>query len=190
MSAAQNHLPMDALLAYWLHETDPAATDAVDEHLMQCDACGQLLDEVVALGAGMREALQSGEVAVVTSGAFVRRLAGMGLRIREYSLPRNGAVNCTVAPDDQLVVSRLQAPLHGVSRLDLRAELSLEPGVHHTMEDVPIDPTAGEVLYLSKLAQVRQSPAATMRVTLLAVEPGGTRELGHYAFHHQPWPGA
>lgn len=187
MSAAQSHLPLDALLAYWLHETDPATTDAVDEHLMQCDACGQLLDEVLALGEGMRAALQSGEVAMVTSSDFVRRLAGMGLRIREYSLPHNGSVNCTVTPDDQLLLSRLQAPLQGVSRLDVRAELSLQPGVHHTMEDVPFDPATGEVLYFSRLTQVRQFPAVTMRVTLLAVEPGGTRELGRYAFHHQPW---
>jgi len=45
------------------------------------------------------------------------------------------------------------------------------------------------VLYLPKLAEVRQMPAHTMQVTLLAMEPGGTREVGRYTFRHRPWPG-
>lgn len=53
------------------------------------------------------------------------------MRIREYRLPPNGSVNCTVAPDDELLVTRLEAPLEGVERLDAVARLSIEPGVQH-----------------------------------------------------------
>jgi hypothetical protein len=35
MSAASNHASTDVLLDYWLHDTDPATTDALDEHLMR-----------------------------------------------------------------------------------------------------------------------------------------------------------
>jgi hypothetical protein len=115
------HPGVEALLDYWLLD-DPAgsaATDAVDEHLMQCEACGQLLDQLVALGDGVRAAFRGGDVEAVTGDAFVRRLAEHGLRLREYRLPHNGSVNCTVAPEDELLVARLEAPLQGVQRLDV-----------------------------------------------------------------------
>jgi hypothetical protein len=111
------------------------------------------------------------------------------MRLREYRLPRNGSVHCTVAPEDELLVSTLEAPLQGVQRLDALAELSIEPGVQHRLEDLPFDAACGEVMYLPSVAQVRLLPAHTLQVTLLAVEPQGSRELGRYTFHHRPWPG-
>jgi len=189
MTAALNHPSIATLLDYWLHDSDAAATDRVDEHLMQCDACGQVLDGLVALGDGVRVAFRAGEVATVTSGDFVKRLAAQGLKVREYRLPHNGSVNCTVAPEDELLVSHLEAPLQGVERLDALAQLSIEPEVQHRLHDIPFDPQAGEVVYVPKLTEVRNLPAHTLKVTLLAVEPGGTREVGRYIFRHRPWPG-
>lgn len=189
MTAASAHLSAERLLDYWLHDGDAAATDAADEHLMQCDTCGRALDELVALGEGVRAAFRAGRVSAVTSDAFVRRLAAQGMQVREYRLPHNGSVNCTVAPDDELLVAHLEVPLAGVQRLDVVAELSTEPGVRHLLQDVPFDAQAGEVLHLPKLAEVRQLPAHTMEVALLAVEPGGPRVVGRYTFHHRPWPG-
>ncbi len=183
------HLPIATLLDYWLHDTDAAATDAVDEHLMHCDACGRRLDELAALGDAVRSALHNGAVTAVTSGAFVQRLVAQGLKTRVYRLPPNGSVDCTVAPDDDVLVSRLEAPLEGVRRLDMVAELSIEPGVRHRWNDVPFDAASGEVCHVSKLAQIKQLPAHTLTFTLLAVEPGGTRELGRYRFCHRPWAG-
>ncbi|HEY6513832.1 MAG TPA: hypothetical protein VI032_17780 [Burkholderiaceae bacterium] len=188
MTATTNHPPLEALLDYWLHDSDAAASDAVDEHLMHCDACGTALDELIALGDGVREAFRAGAVAAMASGAFVQRLAAQGLQVREYRLPHNGSVNCTVAPDDDVLVSRIEAPLQGVQQLDAVMQLSTEPGVQHRLRDIPFDAQRGEVHYLPKVEQVRQLPAHTMQLTLLAVEPGGTRELGRYTFNHQPWP--
>ena len=34
------HPEWDTLVDYWLGDTDAAATEAIDEHLMHCDACG------------------------------------------------------------------------------------------------------------------------------------------------------
>jgi len=189
-AGAGGHLSADALLGYWLNDAASAAeVDAIDEHLMQCDACGETLDELVALGDGVRAAFRAGAVSAVASAAFVERLAAHGVRLREYRLPPDGSVECSVAPDDDLLVSRLEAPLAGVERLDAVAVSSLEPGVEHRLEDVPFDAEAGEVLWLPKVAQVKALPAHTLRVTLLAVGPGGARELGRYAFHHRPWVG-
>lgn len=189
MSATPNHPSFEMLLDYWLHDSDAASTDAVDEHLIRCDACGEVLDGLIALGEGVRAVVRAGAVSAVTSSAFVQRLAGQGLRVREYRLPHNGSVNCTLAPEDDLLVSHLEAPLQGVERLDALVQVSIEPDVQHRLQDIPFDPQLGEVLYLPKLAEVRQMPAHTMQVTLLAMEPGGTREVGRYTFRHRPWPG-
>ena len=189
MSAA-GHLSLDALLDYWLHDVASAAlVDAVDEHLMQCDECGRALDELVALGGGVRAAFRAGALSAVTTAAFVQRLAGQGVRLREYRVPAGGSVDCSVAPDDDLLVSRLEAPLGGVQRLDTVVVSSLDPGVEHRLEDVPFDPRTGEVIWLPKVAAVKREPANTLRVTLFSMEEGGSREIGRYAFHHRPWPG-
>lgn len=190
MSATPAHPSFETLLDYWLHDTDAAATDAVDEHLLRCDACGEVLDGIIALGEGVRAALRAGEVLAVAGGAFAARLLEQGRTVREYRLPHNGSIHCTVAPEDEWLVTRLQAPLQGVSRLDMLFEGSLAPGVAQRLQDIPFDARAGEVVYVSKLSAVKKMPAQTMQVTLLAVEDGGTREVGRYAFSHSPWPGA
>lgn len=189
MNTSARHLSLLQLLDYWLRDSDPVATEAADEHLMRCDACGEQLDALVALGDGVRAAFRAGAVSAVSTSAFVQHLRAAGMRLREYRLPRNGSVHCTVAPEDELLVSTLEAPLQGVQRLDAVAEWSIEPGVQHRLEDLPFDAACGEVMYLPSVAQVRQLPAHTLQVTLLAVEPQGPRELGRYTFHHRPWPG-
>jgi hypothetical protein len=156
---------------------------------MQCEACGQALDDLVALGDGVRAAFRSGAVAAMASDAFLKRVVDHGLHVREYRLPHNGSVNCTVAPDDELLVAHLETPLQDVDRLDAVVTLSFEPDVQHRLQDVPFDARAGEVLWMPKFGLVRNAPAHTAEVTLLSVDAGGARELGRYTFHHQPWPG-
>ena len=184
------HLDDALLLDWWLHDTDAAATEAVDGHLMACDDCGERLDRWMALGEGVREAFRAGQVTAVLSQPFVARLRSAGLRVREYAPPPGGSVNCTVAPDDDLLVSRLRAPLQGVQRLDLQATVSLLPGHVDRLHDVPFDAARGEVLFAPRLAEVRRQPAHTFEVALLAVhadEP--PREIARYRFHHAPWTG-
>lgn len=189
MTDERTHLSADALLDYWLRESSPADTEAAEEHLMRCDACGEALDELIALGEGVRAAFRAGEVWVASSEAFARRVAGEGRRVREYRLAHNGSVHCTVAPDDEVLLTRVAAPLQGVRRLDVEAENSLAPGESQRLEDVPFDPEAGEVVWMANIARIRELPEHTLRVKLLAVEGEGARELGTYTFRHRPWPG-
>jgi len=190
MSATpSNHPTIEALLDYWLDDSDAAAIEAIDAHLMQCEPCGQALDDLVALSDGVRAAFRSGAVSAMASDAFLKRVVGRGVQVREYRLPRNGSVNCTVAPEDELLVAHLETPLQGVERLDAMVTLSFEADVQHRLHDVPFDPQAGEVLWLPKFGLIRNAPAHTAEVTLLSVDAGGAHELGRYTFHHQPWPG-
>lgn len=184
MTAQPHHIAFDVLLQDWLGETDPATREGIDAHLMACDTCGGLLDEIAALGDGIRRAVHAGAVDVVTGAGLVRRLADAGLHLREYRVGPSGSVHCSVAPDDQVLVSRLQAPLQGVRQLDMAVELSIEPGVVHRIEDIPFDPASGEVVFLSSLDKVRRLPSHTITLTLLAREGGSSREVGRYLFHH------
>jgi hypothetical protein len=186
---AAGHVPIETLLACWLHEADAIETDAVDEHLLRCDACGETLDALVGLADGVRAALKAGLIGAIASIDFAARLAAHGHRVCEYRLPCNGGVDCAVAPDDELLVSRLQAPLADNERLDAILEFSFVPGVRHRIEDVPFDAAAGEVIYLPKIAEVRRAPTHTHVVTLVAEQGGAERELGTYTLRHRPWPG-
>lgn len=187
MNRPSPHLSDEQLLAYWLHETDPDQAEAADEHLMRCDACGERLDELIALGRGVRDAFRAGQVSAGSSGAFVQRLVEQGLAVREYRLPPNGSVQCTAAPQDDVLVCRLEAPLEGVERLDVIAESTLEPGQQRRLPDIAFDAGAREVVWVENLARIRQLPAHTAWVTLVATGPEGERRLGRYAFQHTPW---
>lgn len=187
-ASALPHLEWDALVDYWLGDSDAAAAEAIDAHLMQCDACGGALDEVMALARGVKEAFGGGAVPSMLSAPFVERLKSAGRRVREYRVPHNGSVVCSVAPEDDLLVSHLSAPLHGVTRLDAVFALSLEPGHESRLNDIPFDATHGEVLFAPKLAEVRTLPSHEMVVRLLAVDAAGEREVGHYTFHHRAAP--
>ena len=187
MSGAAGHLSVDALLEYWLHDDAPAVSvDAADEHLMQCDACGQALDELIALGEGVRTAFRAGAVSAVTTSGFVQRLAGQGVRLREYRLPVNGSVNCTVAPEDEVLVTRLRAPLAGIERLDVDF-LDANGQSIRRLRDVPFDPAAGEVVITQQIQVVRAMPATTVRYRLYDMaSPSGERLVSEYALHHTP----
>ena len=185
------HLDRDALLDYWLGDTDADATEAIDAHLMACDDCGAVLDDVIALSRGVRDAFARGEVASMVTGAFVERLKAAGHQVHEYRVPRNGSVVCALAPgDDQLVSRLLDAPLAGVSRVDAVFTFSFAPGQPERLHDIPFDAASGEVLFAPKMSVVRQLSSHDFVVRLLAVDAGGERELGHYTFHHQRNPAA
>jgi len=184
-TTTSTHPEWDTLVDYWLGDTDVAAAEAIDEHLMHCDACGAAFDEVVALSRGVKDAFARGAMLSMLSAPFVERLKAAGRRVREYRVPLNGSVTCSVAPDDDLLVSRLAAPLHGVVRLDAVFMVSSTPGHEQRLHDVPFDAASGEVLFAPKLAEVRRQPSHELVVRLLAVDAAGERELGHYTFHHQ-----
>jgi len=179
-------LPWDVLVQYWFGELDAAATEQVDLHLLGCDACGARLDEIAALGDGVRRAFDGGLVALVAGADFTRQLAERGLRVREYRVERNGGVDCTIAPDDDVVVSRLSAPLAGVERVDLLLQLHGRPEWRSV--DIPFDAARGEVVVVNSTARVRALPACVEQARLVAVDTatGAQRVIGDYTFNHRP----
>jgi len=179
-------IPLATLLEYWLGELDEAREGALDEHLLACGQCSANLEGLVDLGGEVRAAVRAGAVHTVLTDAFVQRLAAQGLRLREYRAPHNGAVYCSVAPEDDLLITRLDAPLAGVERLDVE-RVGGGGAVLERLRDVPFDAVAGEVVMTPRMEHVRALPATTVRYRLLAMTPSGERLVGEYAFHHTPY---
>ena len=182
-------LALQALIAYWLGELGAEDESRIEEHLLGCSACSGALQNLIGLAAGIHSAVRHGRIGTVIAGVLPQRLAAAGLRVREYRVARNGSVNCTVAPDDDVVVAHLEAPLAAVGRLDV---VVLGPEDHpgnraHRLEDVPFHASDNEVVIAPDIAGLRALPATTQRMRLVAVEHGEDRLLGEYTFHHTPW---
>ena len=184
-SACGAPLEADELVAYWLGELDAARETQIEEHVLGCGACAAELDTLAALAAAVRDAFTRGTVSAVLSPALVARLAAAGYRLREYRVPANGSVNCTAAPDDDLVVARLQARLAGIARLDL---VDLAPdGTERVLEDIPFDAAAGEVVVTPRTDLVKRAGDHLHRMRL--VDAGAGRVIAEYAFLHSAWRG-
>jgi anti-sigma factor RsiW len=182
------HGSLETLIAYWLGELPPGEETPLEEHLFACASCSNRLEELAAFASGMRAVVREGRVAAVISLPFLEALKRQGWRIREYHVAPGGRVDCTLRADEDAVVSRMQAPLAGVKRVDAlrRMEVGGEVVYEGRLEDVPFDPAAGEVLHLPPAAWVRALPANTLRVRLVAVDEAGERALGEYTFAHTP----
>jgi hypothetical protein len=181
-------IPLATLAEYWLGELDEVNEARVEEHLLGCGSCSDALQELADLGGGIRALVRDGAVGAVVTDAFVERLAAAGLRLREYRVPLNGSVNCTVAPDDDVMVTRLQAPLAGVEQVDL-VMLDIPGQEHFRLRDIPFDPATGEVVLTPRIDSIRAAPVHTERMQLMAVTRDGERVIGEYTFNHTPWPG-
>lgn len=177
------HIDPDRLLAYWLDESDAAETEAIDMHLLGCDTCGAALDELMALSHGVKRAFAGGLVQTFVTGAFVDRLREQGLRVREYRVPVDGSVNCSVSANDDVLIGRMSASLDGVRRVDAGLRLSSDADETWVI-DVPFDPATGEVVIAPALAQVRRLPSHDLEIRLRAVAANGSTDIGRYLFHH------
>jgi hypothetical protein len=181
----RNPIGFETLVAYWLGEVPEKREATLEEHLFACAHCSRQLEQLVALAAGVRAAVEGGRVSMVVSGHFVESMKQAGLRLREYRLEPGGSVNCTIRAEDDAVVSCLRAPLAGVNRLDVVSVLGGgEPEVRLT--DVPFDAEAGELLVVPSAAWLKTMPAFTMRMRLIDVGEKGEAPLGEYTFIHSP----
>ena len=186
--------PTDAaiLADYWLGALAKSEEEIVEEHLLDCDRCGARLREVIALAEGLRDLAREGSLRMVVSEAFLKRAAEEGLRVREYTPPPGGGVECTVTAEDDILIGRLAADLSGVKRVDLC--ICDERGVEQLrLPDIPVHSGAGSVVYQESITFAKAMPANKMIARLVTVdEAGGEHLLGEYTFNHKrtlPGPG-
>lgn len=179
-------LEPELLVQYWLGELDESRETPVEEHLLGCNYCTVHLQELVDIAEGIRALIRSGTVRGVVSPNFLERLARQGMRLREYEVAQSGSVHCTVAPDDDLLVARLRAPLAGVTRLDL--VISDQEGVEQErLQDIQFNAAAGEIIFIPNTKYIRTLPASTMHIQLFAMDDESSTQICQYTFLHTPW---
>jgi hypothetical protein len=174
---------------YWVADLSAAEEEAVEQHVLACAECSARLSGVVGLAEGVRAVVRGGLLRLVVTDAVLNRLAGEGLRVRQYRVTPGGGVACTITAEDDLVVARFIAPLGGVKRLDL-AQYDAEGRELERFQDLPFDPTAGQVLFMARTDVLRTLPATVLRYRLIAVGAGDEHVLGEYTFAHTPSPRA
>lgn len=178
--------PIDyaTLADYWLGALAGADEQEVELHLLDCDACGDRLREMIGLAEGIRRIAREGALRVVIGEGFLRRAADAGLRLRQYDVPAGGTVHCTVLEDDDIMVARLGADLRGAERVDL--SICDQHGVEMTrLRDIPVAAGAGAVTVQEGIAFLKAAPTFSMLMRLVSVDAaGGERMLGEYTFHH------
>ena len=185
MSAAcRAPVPEETLAAYWLAELARVDEERVEEHCFGCAPCAERLGELAAMGEGVRAVFRAGLLHAVISPAVLAAMRDAKLRLREYSAVPGGSVQCSIAAQDDFVVSRLATPLAGIERLDLLYREG--DGPETRLEDIPFDPAAGEVLFCPQAALLKTMPAHTHRVRLVGHAGRAQRTLAEYSFEHTP----
>ena len=187
--------PIDAgvLADYWLAGLPGSEEEAVEEHLLDCDRCGQRFREVIALVEGVRKLAREGSLRMVVSDEFLKQVAGEGFRVREYHVPAGGSVECTVTAEDDFLVGRLAANLSGATRVDLC--ICDERGVEQLrMPDIPIHSGTSDVVFQESITFAKAAPTNKMIARLVTFDDAGSEHLvGEYTFNHTrslPGPGA
>lgn len=183
--SCRSPLAWETLIAYWLGELDADAEARAEEHYLSCAQCSHRLERLAALAGRVRMLARTSGVDMVINDEFVRRLTQEGLHVREYRVPRNGSVNCTVSPDDDFVVGRMEAPLNGVQRIDMLT-LDGDGNAETRRHDIPFVAASGGVVLAPGIDWLRAQPAFILRIRLLAVDEQGDHALGDYTFNHRP----
>jgi hypothetical protein len=179
-----NPIDAAALADYWLAVLAGPDEEAVEEHLLGCDQCGDRLREVIALAQGVRNLAREGTLRMVVSDIFLERAAEEGLRIREYAPSPGGGIRCTVTAEDDILIGRLAANLSGVRRVDLC--VCDGRGVEQLrLSDIPFHSEAKSVAFQESITFLKAAPDFKMIARLVTFDDRGReRMLGEYTFNH------
>jgi anti-sigma factor RsiW len=180
--------PIDpnVLADYWLGELPQAEESRIEEHLLGCESCSRELQTIVQTADGIRSLARQGALRVVLTREFLDRLATEGLRVRQYSPAAGGGVQCTITPDDDLLVGHLAADVSAAQQLDV-VLCDASGREQRRLLDVPFNPARPDIFLNEPAAAARLMPATTLIMKLVAVDERGERVLGQYTFNHTPY---
>src|SRR5262245_16635299 len=94
------------LIAYHTGELSDADAERIEQHYFGCVDCGQRLELVSRLDAGVDALVRGGHVMASGTMALVEQARAEGIIVREYRTDPGEHVDCTAGPDDQLLVTR------------------------------------------------------------------------------------
>jgi len=187
--------PLDAavLADCWLAALPSSQEEEVELHLLACDSCGSRLREVMKLADGIRQLAREGSLRLVVSDAFLKRAEEEGLRVRQYTVPPGGGVQCTVTAEDDILIGRLSVSLSQAKRIDL--SFCDASGIEQIrLRDIPAHAGMDSIAFQESITFAKAAPTNKMIARLLAIDESGSENLiGEYTFNHTrslPGPGA
>jgi hypothetical protein len=135
-------LSNEQLVAYWANDLEPAALEAIEDHLFACDACFASAERVAALAHAFRTALPP-----VISQTELDGLRAKGLAIVENTFEAGVRKAVVFERGVDLLIHRLGGlDLAGAERVAVTVRN--ESGGHTIFEEMfaPFDRERGEVL--------------------------------------------
>jgi hypothetical protein len=187
--------PIDTptLVDYWAGLLPSTEENHVEEHLLECDSCGQRLRRIISLADAVKSLAREGSLRMVVSESYLKRAAVSGAQIRRYVLPPGGSVQCTVTETDDLLIGQLTVDLTGARRIDLC--LCDDQGVEHLrLADVPVNTATSTIVYQESATFAKAAPTMTLKMRIVSVDDQGTdHPISEFTFNHTrsiPGPGA
>jgi hypothetical protein len=180
----------EELMAYQLGELPEAREQALEEHYFTCPQCTQRLTLLNELRQGVLGLVREGLVSASVTQALLVRALKQGLNIRSYRVECGEPVACTAGPEDHFVAIRLALPLMPAGAVDIAVHwlaLDSDATEERVVRDVPVDQTAGEVLWLFSGEQIRRVPRSRWSMQLMVKQPAGEVNVGPYSLNHTPW---
>jgi hypothetical protein len=140
MTACQDPVPFETLVALWAGELTSDDSDRVEQHLFGCDTCEATSHRLGKLVTGLWQIIPP-----VISHAHRDRLAARGMRLRHTPVDSGVDAEAHFTSDVDLLVHVLKVDLSGAERVDV--DLLDPQGVARLqLAHVPFDARAGEVL--------------------------------------------
>jgi hypothetical protein len=171
----------ERLADYWANDLPDVEVSEIEAHLFSCAGCSGRLEAAASVAGGVVALARQGRISGIISRALLNRLQRDGVRIRQYTLHPGETVPCAAFPDDDVIVTAMNADLTGRRTVSLTVT---GPGGMPlgTLEDVPVSRSSGGVLWANPGALVRSMPSQQLRLTLRSGD--GTEVIAEYVLDH------
>jgi hypothetical protein len=179
--SATHPLALGDLLEYWLGEAGGTRADELEAHVFECDECAQALDDVARLGRDLIALVREGHISARATAGLVNRFSRDRLNVRQYSVRPGEVVQCTVTPQDELLLTRLILPEGAPARVDVSQRFYGHEA--RRIEDVTIDRRAGEVVTFLP-ARPRQGDGSGRVEYVLHDPDAADRVIATYTLEH------
>jgi len=181
MTPCVDPIPDEAMVDYWSGGLPAQRSEAIEDHVFSCAECARRLEALASIGSGISSLARKGRFAGIIARGTLNQLQRDGVRVRLYSLSPGDVVPCAVFPDDDVVVTAMRGDFAGIEAVTIQVN-GLAPLPDVVIDDVPVSPAEGEVLWAAPGSLIRRLPSS--RVTLRVTARDAGRLIGEYVLDH------
>lgn len=177
-------IAIERIAALCCGDLDATETDAVEQHLLDCDLCSLVADRLASIGRGVTRIVMQGLGRGIVTSATAERLRTLGVPIGEYRIAPGASVRCQLVPDDVFNMVTFELPPSDASRIDCLL-LDANGSELERSVDVAFDRTRNTVTLIESRERLQSLPTTKLTVRLLVVEQERARVLAEYVLDHQ-----